>query len=53
MAGYQYETSPRKLQPERIPAKKKTQSKKENSSKKVAPKTAKRLRKKQSITINQ
>lgn len=46
MAGYQYETSPRKLQPERIPAKKKTQSKKKTVVKKVAPKTAKKTKKK-------
>jgi len=46
MAGYQYETSPRKLQPEKIPAKKKTQSKKKTVIKKVAPKTAKKTKKK-------
>ena len=46
MAGYQYETSPRKLQPERTPAKKKTQSKKTSVAKKVVPKPAKKTKKK-------
>lgn len=46
MAGYQYETSPRKLQPEKTPAKKKAQSKKKPVAKKVAPKAKKKTKKK-------